>query len=258
MKKFVLKKYLSVAIMEARVGVSSCAFNKLFTTNVPHVLEKIFFSLDYESYKKCLKVCIKWRELLITKSFQTKVNLLFCNEVSKEQGMLSCAAWNGYTQMAKSLLSSGLLDVNANISRGLNNILSRPLSRPAGTLLTMAAEEGHEEVVLLLLDNGADINKPNNIGSTPLNQAATYRRIDVVQLLLLRGALPDKANNTGRTPLHSAVSSGNVSIVRLLLDSGATSDIQDDFGWTPMQMAKVLWNDKIMELLVKYQNLKPK
>ena len=88
--------------------------------------------------------------------------------------------------------------------------------------------------------------------------AATYRRIDVVKLLLIRGALPDKGNNSGRTPLHSAVSSGNLTIVRMLLDSGATPDVQDDFGWTPMQMAKVLWNDKIMELLVKYQNLKPK
>ena len=254
MKKVVLKKYFSEAIVEKRDGVSASAFDKLFTTNVPHVLEMIFFSLDYESYKKCLKVCIKWRELLITKSFQTRVNLLFCNEVSKEQGMLSCAAWNGYTQMAKSLLSSGLLDVNANISRGLNDILSRP----AGTLLTMAAEEGHEEVVLLLLDNGADINKPNNMGSTPLNMAATYRRIDVVKLLLVRGALPDKGNNSGRTPLHSAVSSGNLTIVRMLLDSGATPDVQDDFGWTPLQMAKVLWNDKIMELLKKHQNFEPK
>ena len=254
MKKFVLKRYLSVAIMESRFGVNGCAFNKLFKTNVPHVLEMIFFSLDYESYKKCLKVCFKWRELLSTTSFPAQVKLLFRNEIAKDQLMLSSATWNGYAEIAKSLLSSGLLDVNANISMGLNNIISRT----AGTLLTLAAEEGHEEVVLLLLDNGADINKPNIMGSTPLNQAVTYRRIGVVKHLLIRGALPDKANNTGRTPLHSAVSSGTLSIVQLLLDSGATSDIQDDFGWTPMQMAKVLWNDKIMELLKKYQNVKPK
>ena len=240
--------------MEASDGVSSCAFNKLFSTNVPHVLEMIFFSLDYESYKMCLKVCVKWRELLFTTtSFQAQVKLLFRNEVAKDQQMLSSATWHGYAEIAKSLLSSGLLDVNGNISMGLNNIISRT----AGTLLTLAAEEGHEDIVLLLLDNGANINKPNRMGSTPLNQAATYKRIDVVKLLLDRGALPDKANNTGRTPLHSAVSSGKLSIVRLLLESGATSDQQDDFGWTPMQMARALWNDKIMELLKKHHNHKP-
>ena len=109
--------------MEARVGVSGCAFDKLFITNVPHVLEMIFFSLDYKSYKKCLKVCVIWRDLLSTKSSQTKGKLQFHNEVCKDQRQLSFATWNGDTQMAKSLLSSGLLDVNANISRYVNNII---------------------------------------------------------------------------------------------------------------------------------------
>ena len=205
--------------MEARVGVSGCAFDKLFITNVPHVLEMIIFSLDYESYKKCLKVCVIWRDLLSTKSSQTKGKLQFHNEVCKDQRQLSFATWNGDTQMAKSLLSSGLLDVNANISRYVNNIISRP----AGTLLTLAAEEGHEDVVLLLLNNGAD---------------------------------PNKANNSGRTPLHSAASSGNLSIVRQLLYSGATPDIQDEFGCTPMFMARAHADHAIMQLLKKYQNLK--
>ena len=214
-----LTKYTAFVIMEARDGVSGCAFSQLFTTNVPYVLEMIFFSLDYKSYKKCYEVCTKWHVLLATKSFQNKAKLLFHNEVCKDQRQLSFATWNGDTQMAKSLLSSGLLDVNANISKYVNNIISRP----AGTLLTLAAEEGHEDVVLLLLNNGAD---------------------------------PNKANNSGRTPLHSAASSGNLSIVRQLLYSGATPDIQDEFGWTPMFMARAHADHAIMQLLKKYQNLK--
>ena len=29
-----------------------CAFDKLFTKSVPHILEKIFLFLDFESFKK--------------------------------------------------------------------------------------------------------------------------------------------------------------------------------------------------------------
>ena len=37
--------------------MDSYAFEILFNRQVPHIVEKIFFSLDYESLKKCLEVC---------------------------------------------------------------------------------------------------------------------------------------------------------------------------------------------------------
>ena len=37
---------------------------KLFRKSVPHVLENIFFSLDYDSSMECRKVCKEWSELL--------------------------------------------------------------------------------------------------------------------------------------------------------------------------------------------------
>ena len=60
-----------------------CAFDKLFCKNVPHILEKIFFSLDYESYEESLKVCKTWNELLKSKAFQKTANLWFREVVEK-------------------------------------------------------------------------------------------------------------------------------------------------------------------------------
>ena len=57
--------------------MSSSAFDKLFNTNVPHVLEKIFFSLDYESFKACHEVCRGWKELLSTANFTLKATKMF-------------------------------------------------------------------------------------------------------------------------------------------------------------------------------------
>ena len=49
-----------------------CAFDTLFSKSVPHILEKIFFSLDYASFKNCLEVCSEWNGLLTTKQYQRR------------------------------------------------------------------------------------------------------------------------------------------------------------------------------------------
>ena len=52
--------------------MSQSAFERLFTTNVPHVLEKIFFSLDYETFKACREVCKAWKGLISSDAY-TKI-----------------------------------------------------------------------------------------------------------------------------------------------------------------------------------------
>ena len=44
--------------MEPGQAMSSCAFNMLFTKNVPHILEKIFLSVDYESFLRSAQRCV--------------------------------------------------------------------------------------------------------------------------------------------------------------------------------------------------------
>ena len=45
-------------------------FDLLFKKNVPHILEKIFLYLDYESYKSCLMVDKTWNHFLTSESFK--------------------------------------------------------------------------------------------------------------------------------------------------------------------------------------------
>jgi ankyrin repeat protein len=54
--------------------------------------------------------------------------------------------------------------------------------------LHVAANHGHLEIVKLLLDAGADINRKSKSGETPLHLAVTKNHIDVVKCLLVRGA----------------------------------------------------------------------
>ena len=43
---------------------------KLYARSVPHILEKIFFSLDYKSFQTCLKVNSAWNKELSSQRYQ--------------------------------------------------------------------------------------------------------------------------------------------------------------------------------------------
>ena len=63
---------------------AECEFDRLFTKRVLHIHEKIFFSLDYESFKKCLEVSKSWNALLLSESFLRRGKSVFCEDIQKE------------------------------------------------------------------------------------------------------------------------------------------------------------------------------
>ena len=49
------------------------SFAPLFDKHVPHLLEKIFFFLDYDSLTKCSEVCLVWAKLFNSTLYQNKL-----------------------------------------------------------------------------------------------------------------------------------------------------------------------------------------
>ena len=64
---------------------AACEFDQLFTKTVPHIIEQIFFSMDYESFKQCLEVSKSWNDLLTSKSFLRRGKSAFCEELLREE-----------------------------------------------------------------------------------------------------------------------------------------------------------------------------
>lgn len=84
--------------------------------------------------------------------------------------------------------------------------------------LHFAAAKGHNDIVTLLLENGADVNSRNYCGQTALMQACRHGHWEVVQTLLLYRCNVTRADYlSGRTALHFAVVDGHVRCVRLLV-----------------------------------------
>ena len=78
--------------------------------------------------------------------------------------------------------------------------------------LHKACTRGYLECAKALLGAGADINKQDNDGRTPLMWAALYGKIEVVRELLKRGAKKELKDNDGKT----AYDWGNEEIKALL------------------------------------------
>ncbi|XP_031383451.1 E3 ubiquitin-protein ligase XBAT33 isoform X1 [Punica granatum] len=84
--------------------------------------------------------------------------------------------------------------------------------------LHFAAAKGHNEIVTLLLENGADVNSRNYCGQTALMQACRYGHWEVVQTLLLYRCNVTRADYlSGRTALHFAAVNGHVRCIRLVV-----------------------------------------
>lgn len=84
--------------------------------------------------------------------------------------------------------------------------------------LHFSAMQGHNEIVMLLLECGVEVNTRNYCGQTALMQACRYGHWEVVQTLLLFRANVNRADYlNGRTALHFAAVSGHARCIRLIV-----------------------------------------
>ncbi|KAL8773444.1 MAG: hypothetical protein Q9209_001547 [Squamulea sp. 1 TL-2023] len=131
-------------------------------------------------------------------------------------GALDWAVIEGKDDIVKILLEHGV-DAEAN---GRNKALF------------LAAEEGHATTVEMLLDNGAEVDAKDWLGSTALDFAAPGGYETTVRVLLQHGARLDLRDTQGNSVLHWAVP--HEAVTKLLLDRGADPNAKNERGQTPL------------------------
>lgn len=104
------------------------------------------------------------------------------------------------------------------------------------------------DVVVGLLDRGAEVDVRSDQGATPLMQAVQGREDDIVNLLLGRGASARAVDERGFSALHRAAEMGQEHMARRLLDAGA--DAMCLAGeHTPLTLARGAGETAIVEML---------
>ena len=105
--------------------------------------------------------------------------------------------------------------------------------------------------IKLLISLGANIEKKDQYGFTPLHLSAAQWNKPYCNLLIESGAKINARDEEGQTPLHIACRVGNEETVRFLLKNGADINARDNFGETPLQEAVYKGNLELVKLLLK-------
>jgi ankyrin repeat protein len=102
-----------------------------------------------------------------------------------------------------------------------------------GLLLALQSESPKVAMVLAKHPQ-TQLNAQNNAGETPLMLAAINNQLELARVLIERGA---DVNKPGWTALHYAATRGHRDMMRLLLDNDAYIDSEAPNGSTPLMMA---------------------
>ncbi|KAH8800858.1 heterokaryon incompatibility protein-domain-containing protein [Xylogone sp. PMI_703] len=143
----------------------------------------------------------------ICRFFDWTLSDFFDNLHTLANKVLKCAKDTEHGAVVKLLLKTGKADVNSE-------------DYDSQILLLWAAGNGHEAIVKLLLERGAEPKAKDENGQTSLSWAAENGHEVIVKLLLEKGAEPKAKDENGQTPLSWATRNGHEAIVKLLLEKG--------------------------------------
>lgn len=119
----------------------------------------------------------------------------------------------------KAIKEDSLEKLASALSRGVK--LNKLYEEYKFTPLLYAVKQGNENMVMTLLEQGADIHMRGLKGETPLFLACYLGKYGVAELLLEYGARPDVGALGGPTPLNAAIFRRDLNMVKLLLRKGA-------------------------------------
>jgi hypothetical protein len=96
---------------------------------------------------------------------------------------------------------------------------------------------GYAEIITALKTAGADVNTPDDSGTTPVCAAAYGGHAKAITALKAAGADVNTPEVNGLTPLYIAVQMGDVTVINALLEAGANANTRTPQG-IPLELAK--------------------
>uniref|UniRef100_A0A4W6GA11 Ankyrin 1 n=1 Tax=Lates calcarifer TaxID=8187 RepID=A0A4W6GA11_LATCA len=165
--------------------------------------------------------------------------------VNLSSNCLLCVLQDGFTPLAVALQQG-----HENVVALLINYGTK--GKDELTPLHCAARNGHVRIIEILLDHGAPIQAKTKNGLSPIHMAAQGDHMDCVKQLLQYNAEIDDITLDHLTPLHVAAHCGHHRMAKVLLDKGAKPNSRALNGFTPLHIACKKNHMRVMDLLLKH------
>ncbi|XP_067668072.1 serine/threonine-protein phosphatase 6 regulatory ankyrin repeat subunit A-like [Haliotis asinina] len=151
-------------------------------------------------------------DLLVSKG----CNLTVVDDLGRN--ILHVACLNDNADIAESLLSRGVADIDSKDKKGTTPVM-------------YAAEQGNKKVVDLLVSKGCNLSALEHLGRSIIHAACLSGNVSIVVDLLSHGIADiDSKDRMGRTPVMYAATKGNKKVVDLLVSKGCNLSVVDDLG----------------------------
>lgn len=195
-------------------------------------------------------------ELLLDQGARIAHSDMFCAATSDSTGLLRLLISKGPHDL---LERWGLRSLRMAVGKGNQDMVTflfdkgvRPDSSELNGLISSASMSGHEGVIRILLDAGADPKSAGENRLSPLQFAIKGRHEGTVDLLLKAGAGLKPAAENQLSLLQFAIKRGHEGIVNLLLEAGADPEP------TLLSLAIQEKHEGIVKYLLERYNYDPK
>jgi len=146
-----------------------------------------------------------------------------CRDSGKNTGLI-LAAKNGFSEIVDYLLSAG--------AAGIVNLANKD----GFTALQLSSKRGDKEIVVSLLQNGADMESVNKFQQNAVMLAGRNGHSKVVEILVQMGCVIDRTDRCGRNVLMMAARNGHVEIIDKLLEARACVNAVDHRGKSALSL----------------------
>ena len=119
------------------------------------------------------------------------------------------------------------------------------------SILACAIRAGCDfDLLMLLVENGADIYDFDEEGVSIFDIAITYDNLEMVNFIIKKGIDVNKTmRRSGFTALMAAACYGRLEIAQILIENGATKNSTDIKGFSAIDFARKMNKKSILELL---------
>ena len=159
------------------------------------------------------------------------------------------------TQLMKAVKSGDLPLVTNLIRQGVD---VNQADTNGDSPMIMAAYEGHDEILKVLLEAGADVSALDpGMKATALHAAAYAGRTGAARLLIAHKVeINRQGPYNGYTALHDAIWQGHLDTARVIIEAGADLTIKSNGGQTPIEFARKQKLDALVTLMENKSALK--